>query len=312
MKKVIRNINKELSLPIHLVSDTTNVGLYTPTDGGIGHIDTVCNFTMAPNGLVLTIKDGMDLENNRFVRGLTYVVQWGDGNSDEYDINNEPNTHTYQTNGEYIVTITITTPWGRHINSKTLILPQVTSDTLNVSYALPNGDVIDSDLIQYTNTSGVITMFTTNSRLSELKRYGNSQLTATITDTEGMSGVNGISQVAGNVYTYYIDRLKYMDDTETGITTVSIYPNSFTSGDVFDGIEYINEMLEVDERPVVHQEVFHGITGNIDIQSDIFIDRGKHAPFEFFYKLGEVSNMKELENNGNKFFVVNNINEFKL
>lgn len=127
-----------------------------------------------------------------------------------------------------------------------------------------------------------------------------------------MNGVNGISQVTGNVYTYYIDRLKYMDDNDTGMTTLSLYPDNFTNGDVIDGIEYINEMLNVYDGPMVHQEVFKGVTGDIDIQSDIFIERGKQGPFEFYYKLGEITNMKELEQNGNKFFTINNVDDFKL
>ena len=167
-------------------------------------------------------------------------------------------------------------------------------------------------MIAYVNNSGVIICEGVPSRLKEVIKYGQTVITAYITDQEGMNGVNGISQATGNVYTYYIDRLKYMDDNDTGMTTLSLYPDNFTNGDVIDGIEYINEMLNVYDSPMVHQEVFKGVTGDIDIQSDIFIERGKQAPFEFYYKLGEITNMKELEQNGNKFFTINNVDDFKL
>ena len=315
MKRVVKKItNGNHIVPIHLEQDTENIGLYSPTDGNIGQIDVICNFVIKTQSgtKTITIKDGVDLNRYSFVKGLSYTIEWGDGTEDNYQINGDLQTHTYANNGEYVITMLINSPWGNHKNEKTINLPSVESTDITFDTTISTPELLgyDSQIVAYVNTSGVIICEGVQSRLTEFRSYGGGSYVATINDTEGMSGINGISQITGNVFTYYIDRIKYMDDN--GNTTISLYPDLFTSGDVIDGIEYINEMLSVEDTAMVHQEVFHGITNDIEIQSNIFIERGKQAPFEFYYKLSEVSNMVELERNGNKFFKINNDDDFKL
>jgi hypothetical protein len=379
MKRVVRKNSETNSygFSIMLTQDYNNVGLYTPTDGQIGQLDMVCNFVVKTirTKRYVTLKDGVDLERYKFIKGLTYTVNWGDiywiYNEDDsdaddpyalgdewiigeglpeidkkykdgdkyYDLNTDKAYHwhpetieifsvdgqshvfTYPvsseeiiTNGDYEIKMTMSTPWGNHQQIKNVMIPPVDSRdiTFDMTMTTPEEIGYDTEMLAYVNNTGVIICRNAVSRLNEVTRYGNNVSGATISDVEGMGGVNGISQSTGNVITYYIDRIKYMDDTQTGETTISLYPDNFTSGDVVDGVEYINEMLFVEDGPVVHQEVFNGVTGDIDIQSDIFINRGKQAPFEFYYKLGEISNMKELEQNGNKFFTINNVDDFKL
>ena len=317
MKRVIRKIseNGSYKLSVMLDQDYNNIGLYTPTNGDVGQLDILCNFVVKTirTKRYVTLKDGVDFERYKFIKGLLYTVDWGDGTTDTFQLDGNPHQHTYVENGEYVIKMTINSPWGNHQQEKTVMIPPVDSSDIVFDPTITTPELLgyDNEMVAYVNTSGVIICEGAVSRLNELKKYG-SGLVASISDTEGMSGVNGISQITGTVYTYYIDRIKYMDDTETGITTISLYPDNFTNGDVFEGVEYINEMLNLTEGPVVHQEVFHGVTGDIEIQSDIFIERGKQAPFEFYYKLGEISNMKELEQNGNKFFTINNVDDFKL
>ena len=316
MKRVIRKTGdgESYKLTLMLDQDFNNVGLYTPTNGDIGQLDVLCNFVLKTNSTnnSVIIKDGVDPERYRFMKGLTYSIDWGDNNVSVFNADGQPHNYTYSDSGEYVITMTITTPWGNHKEVKTINIPSVDEVTFNINVTTPELLGYDSEMVAYVNNSGVIICDGVPSRLKEVVKYGQSVITAYITDQEGMNGVNGISQATGNVYTYYIDRLKYMDDNQTGITTLSLYPNNFTNGDVIEGIEYINEMLNVYDGPMVHQEVFNGVTGDIDIQSDIFIERGKQAPFEFYYKLGEITNMKELEQNGNKFFTINNVDDFKL
>lgn len=315
MKRVVRKNSEtnKYGFSIMLLQDYNNVGIYTPTDGNIGQIDTVCNFVLKTNStnFMVFIKDGVNLERYKFMKGLTYTIDWGDGTTDTYDVDGNPHTHNYSEGGEYKVTMYINTPWGNHREIKTINLPSIDEVNFDMNITTPEVLGYDSEMIAYVNNSGVIICEGAVSRISELKKYGTGYV-ASITDSEGMSGVNGISQVTATVYTYYIDRVKYMDDTETRKTTISLYPNNFTNGDYFEGVQYINEMLNVTDGPVVHQEIFNGVTGDIEIQSDIFIERGKQAPFEFYYKLGEITNMKELEQNGNKFFTINNVDDFKL
>ena len=318
MKRVVRKNSEtnKYGFSIMLLQDYNNVGIYTPTDGNIGQIDTVCNFVVKTirTKRYVTIKDGVDLDKYKFVKGVQYTVNWGDGNEETFDIDGQTHSHTYVTNGEYKITMTMVTPWGNHKQVKGVVIPPIDSRdiTFDLTMTTPEELGYDDEMLSYVNNTGVIICQDAVSRVKELIKYGETTPTASITDIQGMSGINGISQVTSNTVTYYIDRLKYMDDSQTNMTTISVYPNGFTSGDVIDGVEYINEMLNLYDGPMVHQEVFNGVTGDIDIQSDIFIERGKQAPFEFYYKLGEVSNMKELEQNGNKFFTINNVDDFKL
>ena len=318
MKRVVRKNSETNSygFSIMLTQDYNNVGLYTPTDGQIGQLDMVCNFVVKTikTKRYVTLKDGVDLERYKFIKGLTYTVNWGDGSEETFQVDGQSHLHTYTNDGDYEIKMTMSTPWGNHQQIKNVMIPPVDSSdiTFDMTMTTPEEIGYDTEMLAYVNNTGVIICRNAVSRLNEVTRYGSNSTTATISDAQGMSGVNGISQSTPNVITYYIDRIKYMDDTQTGETTISLYPDNFTNGDVVDGVEYINEMLFVEDGPVVHQEVFNGVTGDIDIQSDIFINRGKQAPFEFYYKLGEISNMKELEQNGNKFFTINNVDDFKL
>ncbi len=312
MKKTIKKIsdNTNYRLKVYLEQDYDNVGLYTPTDGDIGHIDVLCNFVVQTNEDNTTVKlrDSVNDDRYKFMKSLSYKVDWGDGNQNIYQINGVLNTHQYNSNGSYEITLTIETPWGRNKQVKKVTVPSNNDITFDVNATTPESLGYDYEMLSYVNTSGVITCDDGVSRLNELKRYGSNSLQSNITEVEGKSGINGISQITDTVYVYFIDGIKYMDDLTTGITTISVYPSLFTDeqNEVFT-----HELLSMDTGPVVHQEVFHGITNEIEIQSDIFIERGKQAPFEFYYKMGEVSNMKELEQNGNKFFKINDSDDIR-
>jgi hypothetical protein len=242
------------------------------------------------------------------MKSLSYNVDWGDGNQNTYQVNGVLNTHQYSGNGSYVITLTIDTPWGRNKQVKKVTVPSNNDITFDVNVTTPESLGYDYEMLSYVNTSGVIICDDGVSRLNELKRYGSNSLQSNISEVEGKSGINGISQITDTVYVYFIDGIKYMDDLTTGVTTISVYPSLFTDG---QNEGFTHELLSMDTGPVVHQEVFHGITNEIEIQSDIFIERGKQAPFEFYYKMGEVSNMKELEQNGNKFFKINDSDDIR-
>jgi len=318
MKKTIKKIsdNTNYRLKVYLEQDYDNVGLYTPTDGDIGHIDVLCNFVVQTNENDTTVKlrDSVNDDKYKFMKSLSYNVDWGDGNQNTYQVNGVLNTHQYSSNGSYDITLTIDTPWGRNKQVKKVTVPSNIDITFDVNATTPESLGYDYEMLSYVNTSGVIICDGGVSRLNELRRYGANGLQATITEVEGKSGIDGISQITSGlsttnmVYVYFIDGIKYMDDEETGYTTISVYPSLFTNG---QNEGFTHELLSMDTGPVVHQEVFHGITNEIEIQSDIFIERGKQAPFEFYYKMGEVSNMKELEQNGNKFFKINDSDDIR-
>jgi hypothetical protein len=62
------------------------------------------------------------------------------------------------------------------------------------------------------------------------------------------------------------------------------------------------EML--DAQPITKEEVLFGVVSSPEIQSEIFIDRGKNSAFEKIQRLGEVDNIGDLVSYGYGFFKI--------
>jgi len=58
-------------------------------------------------------------------------------------------------------------------------------------------------------------------------------------------------------------------------------------------------------EPIVKNELLLGIIDEAEVQSNIFIERGKNSVLERVERLGEVDNVGDLEKYGYKFFNVN-------
>jgi hypothetical protein len=43
-----------------------------------------------------------------------------------------------------------------------------------------------------------------------------------------------------------------------------------------------------------------------EVQTDVFVERGKYSPFEYIQRLGEVDNVGDLQRYGYGFFKINN------
>lgn len=71
--------------------------------------------------------------------------------------------------------------------------------------------------------------------------------------------------------------------------------------------------IENMSQKITYQEPHQfGIDYPIDIQSNVFVERDKLMPLESFYKLSEVDNMVELENNGNGYFKIKTLGDLKI
>jgi hypothetical protein len=63
----------------------------------------------------------------------------------------------------------------------------------------------------------------------------------------------------------------------------------------------------LDEEPITKEDVLMGVVNSPEIQSGIFIERGKVSVFESLYRLGEVDNIGDLTSYGYGFFKINKI-----
>ena len=59
-------------------------------------------------------------------------------------------------------------------------------------------------------------------------------------------------------------------------------------------------------QPIVKNELLLGIIDDAEVQSNIFIERGKNSALERIERLGEVDNVGDLVKYGYKFFNVSN------
>ena len=57
-------------------------------------------------------------------------------------------------------------------------------------------------------------------------------------------------------------------------------------------------------EPLVKDELLLGISGQAEIQSNIFIERGKNSAYERIQRIGEVDNLGDLIKYGYRFFNV--------
>ena len=130
------------------------------------------------------------------------------------------------------------------------------------------------------------------SRLSELKKYGGTGFTQTLT-SGSISGTtwtgytftySGLSNPSKTTTVYYRD---YSD----GVTLITGNTTGFTKEEV------INTTLTRNEH-------FLGFVEQPTVYSDVFIERGKQGVMEKNLRLGEIDNLGELSIYGNEFFKV--------
>ena len=128
------------------------------------------------------------------------------------------------------------------------------------------------------------------SRIDELKKYGSTGYTQTLTSGSSLDGVGWTGYTLSHVGSTVTGTLQYRDYAD-GYTMVTGNTTGFTKEEVFDAILTRNEhFLGFVEQPTVY--------------SDIFVERGKQGVMEVNLRLGEVDNMGELGVYGGGFFKV--------
>jgi hypothetical protein len=155
-----------------------------------------------------------------------------------------------------------------------------------------------NDLFLFNNSSTYPILITgyTQSSLRDLRQYGTIPYKPgiSVTGNTGAIGVyNGVS--SNGLYTAYtINDIDYYDYSDG--TTLFVVTSSGLTSDM------------VVCEPIVKNELLLGIIDDAEVQSNIFIERGKNSALERIERLGEVDNIGDLEKYGYKFFnVINTI-----
>lgn len=313
-----------LTIPIFLNQTIHDIGVYSEFDGDIIQEDDVTNFVISTNPAtpyVVTITNSSDQFYKKYLNQTYFIINWGDATPAQTINTFSPNviTHTYPglaTN--YTVSFSAFSPWGTSVISRRIVTPftNVTIPNPQGTYNLNppsggnfsaypttynfifNGDGLNTVAQQTSNNFTAVPFAITGitvSRVNTLAQYGTTKFRTGIQ-------VTGVSDTIGTYYgptgsgiiSYRIDGVNYYD-YPNGTTTFRIFSRGFTT-----------EMLT--EVPIVKDESLMSVVMEPEVQSSIFIERGKTAALERIQRIGEVDNIGDIEKYGYSFFNVKTYN----
>ena len=309
-----------LTVNILLTQSAVDCGYYTPFDGAILQKDVVANFifsstTQSPYTYYIY---NTSSEFQKFLNLSSYVVDWGDGSEKQTITNYTPNSlkHIYPTaNKKYTITLEQKNPWGTTRVTKSITTPFTLAPRYNSSgkaYFIPaggswintplsydyifSGDAVNEVSKQTSNNYTQIPFIVsgvTKSRINELELYGtpkfqvgvpvikNGQIWGAITNMSPLYTAYTITEI--NYYDYVDGKTIYFE-TSSGFTQNNLTAVPITK---------LESLLKVYDQP--------------QVQSDVFIERGKNSAYERVQRLGEVDNLGDMENYGYGFFNVENL-----
>jgi hypothetical protein len=311
-----------LSVNILLTQTAVDAGYYSPFDGAILQKDVVANFIFSSTTgnpyTYYVYNTSSDFQ--KFLELSQYSIDWGDGSQIQAFPQTIPNyiSHQYPTNtaDQYKITVRQINPWGITIVEKTVNTPYtevVAPNPQGTAYFVSNngnwsatpvsynyifsGDAVNE--VQPQESYNYITVpYTisglTVSRLNELTPYGN----LTPQQRIGLPIIQN-GQIWGTITN--IDPLF----TAYTINTVDYY--DFSGGTtIFFEQSYGFTSDNLTAVPITKNEALLKIIDQPQIQTDVFVERGKNSAYERVQRLGEVDNLGDMINYGYGFFNVEN------
>jgi len=317
-----------LTVPILLKQNTVNVGYYSVFDGAINQYNAVNNFIFSSttaNPYQYYFYNTSDVEYMAFLDLASYTVDWGDGSPIETISTFSPNyiSHNYPPAPSWFnITLTQIAPWGTNTIKKRIYVPYSIQTIFNpegTAYFTPNvgnwsatpvsynyiftGDSENNVQAQESSNSVsvpfVVSGYTT-SRLRELQRYGADGYPLLVpVQKDGVdwgiitdkTGYDPTLQLAYTAYT--IENINYLDYSDR--TTIYAVQSSGLTQDWLVA------------EPIVKDERLLGSISEPEIQSTVFIERGKQAAMEKIQRIGEVDNLGDLVRYGYGYFKVEKI-----
>lgn len=313
------SIMTKLSIPILLTQSAKDSGYYSQFDGAILQKDVVANFIFSSstsNPYVYYVFNTSN-EFQKFLQLSAYWINWGDGTPKQMITGYTPNSinHTYPvTNATYKITMEQINPWGITTVTKTIKTPFTNPINYNpqgeaffapsygnwigtpVSYDyIFSGDAVNEVSAQ-TSVNYVTVPFTvsglTKSRVRELELYGSLKYQVGVPVISN-GQIWGVIFNINPVFTgYTINGVDYYDYSD-GTTIFFEQSSGFTE----------NNLTAV---PITKDEVLLKVYDQPQIQTNVFVERGKSSAYERVQRLGEVDNLGDMINYGYGFFNVEN------
>ena len=311
-----------LTIPILLTENINDIGYYSIFDGMVLQQETMLNFIFTGDGNTICVYNTSDTEFRKYLEFSNYFIDWGDGVPEVF--NTIPLCHTYPSSSnieDYVITLTGVSPWGTNKIRKTVYIPftGVTIDNPNGTATFtPAGgnwastsfsydyifsgdsscDATVDDLFLFNDSSTYPILVTgyTQSSLRDLRQYGAIPYKpgVSVTGNTGAIGMYSGVSLDGLYTAYTINDIDYYDYSDG--TTLFVVTSSGLTSDMVVCL------------PIVKNELLLGVIDDAEVQSNIFIERGKNSALERIERLGEVDNIGDLEKYGYKFFnVINTI-----
>jgi|688.fasta_scaffold214848_2 hypothetical protein len=318
-----------LTVPIMLTETTVDIGYYSVFDGFVLQKDTMTNFLFSGdpfNPYVVYFYNTSEIELKKYLAFSTYSIDWGDGT-----IESVPNTaptsysHSYVQDGTYTITMTGASPWGVNVIKKEIQIPVTLLPIPNpngTAYFIPAGgswsgtplmydylftgdsfcDVNLQSSFNFTTVPFLVTGYT-NSYVTDLEQWGSKfdptrfagkyKIGVQVTGTSESVGTFWGPSIDGLYTAYTINDIDYYDYND-GTTLFMVQSSGFTP-----------DWLVC--SAITKNEVLLNVIDEAEIQSNVFIERGKNSAYERIQRLGEVDNVGDLEKYGYKFFNIINI-----
>lgn len=305
-----------LTIPVMFTQSLNDIGFYNEFDGLILQKDVLSNFLFSANTLspydVNFYNTTGDFEIS-FLKLSKFYVDWGDGTSSQ-QVGYQPLTHTYPaTPTGYTITFSGQNNWGLTIIQKPIYLPLTgvtisnldgqftfTPQSGNFSGIPTTYNFIATGDSQNTISSQISSTYTTipfpvsgftKSKLTEVKRWGPSKYTVGYTFFKNGILYGKIDTITPDYTAYTINDITYYDFSN-GQTLYLLQSSGFTQNDLlFSSITKNEYLLDFVMDP--------------EVQSDVYIERGKYSAFEPLQRLNEVDNIGDLTLYGYGYFKIN-------
>jgi len=313
------SIMTQLSIPILLRQTAVDAGYYTQFDGAVLQKDVVANFIFtSTTGTPYTYHVyNTSNEFQKFLELSKYTIDWGDGSSKQIITGYTPNSivHTYPVaSKQYTITMEQVNPWGVTRVSKTITTPYANVIDYNpqgeaffapsygnwvgtpVSYNyIFSGDAVNEvapqESINYVTIPFTVSGLT-KSRITELAMYGSPKYQVGVPVISNGQIWGAISDINPIYTAYTINGTDYYDYNNG----ISIYFQQSS------GLTQYN----LTAVPITKDEVLLKVMDQPQIQTSVFVERGKNSAYERVQRLGEVDNLGDLINYGYGFFNVVN------
>jgi hypothetical protein len=295
---IARKSGSTSNILIYLEKDLDDMGYYSTTDGEIYQEKSRCNFTYEIFGTTVKVFNSVDKSVLVELGGLQYTIEWGDGQSQSILIE-ETLFHTYSSAGEYAVSLKLSTPWTEVITKQLNVGGNsiITNSLGTLSIKIPYTDItfeqnfitLDDAVCQEYEPDDVLISGFTTSRLTELLKYGQNTATEGL-DSEG----NGV--LIGGI-----------TDSYTAYTINKVFYSDFSDGLTYFHVNVGDNPLQLLCQLIVKEDVMMGVVQDIEVQSDLYVERGTVSVFESNLRLCDLGSVGEIDVYGNKYFTVKKI-----